>query len=235
MKKQLPATAGTTTQLEIKQQQLQVAKQKANQTLLRWKNHLDGNLEARIPIAEITLANGLKDRRFFQLKKHTDERMIIVIIAKQIEGLKGFLNVKNNFTPDQVVDTAELIAEEFDDLSFTAFQDCLNRIKMAKPPFDKALYESIDGRKLFEYMCKYRDFQTQHLENNHLDNKQKAEYFSLHNLPAQATQAISDSIDKMRKKQVAIMLDKPIKTQTPKQKAEQALIVKNVLTKNLKK
>lgn len=125
----------------------------------------------RVPSSLINTAQGLADPRLFFLKKNTPEQELVAVLSFQIENLAGFLNISKNFTPVQIIDTAVLILKEYDDLSFTAIADCIDRIKAAKPPFDGPLYQSIDGRKLLEYFNKYRNHQIDTLEEKHHQTK----------------------------------------------------------------
>jgi primosomal protein N'' len=129
---------------------------------MHYKNDMD-----RIPMALINVQQGLNDPRLFFLKKNTSEFELVAVLSAQIKNLADFLNIGKNFSSAQIVDTAELILNEFDDLSFTAIADCINKIKSAAPPFDSNLFQSIDGRKLLEYFHRYRDHQIDILEQSH--------------------------------------------------------------------
>ena len=123
----------------------------------------------RVPLSQITTDVGLQELRLFQLKKHVPELELIAILSLQLETLKDFLNVKANFTDNQILDTAELILQEYDDLSFTAIMDCLKLIKLGRPPFHKELYAAIDGRQVFAFLDKYRVYISELLESRHRD------------------------------------------------------------------
>lgn len=143
----------------------------AKKETTRWVQHYGKDMAARVPMSMINVQQGLEDPRLFFLKKNTPESELVAILSLQIKDLANFLNISKNFSAMQMVDTAELILAEFDDLSFTAIQDCVNKIKTAKPPFDGPLYQSIDGRKLLEYFHRYRDHQIDMLEEQHHQTK----------------------------------------------------------------
>lgn len=142
----------------------------------RWVTHFKGDITNRIPNSQISVSAGLKDTRLFQLKSSVSEQPLIVVLAKQIESLKDFLNVKSNLTSEQILDTSELILSDFDDMSFTAIMDCFNSVKKGKKPFNDTLYEALDGRKILMFLDKYRDHQIEHLETVHADRKQLSEF-----------------------------------------------------------
>ena len=56
---------------------------------------------------------------------------------------------------DQIIDTAEFILDNFHGLSIRALQHCFNMIKMAEPPFNKELYNTINGTKIMKFIQDY--------------------------------------------------------------------------------
>lgn len=113
------------------------------------------DIENRIPNIHVNIEAGLKEHRLYHLKKTFEQKELTGIIALQITDLQEFLNVKSNMSAKQVFDTAELIVEEHEFMSFTLIQDCFNKIKKAEKPFDGSMYGSLDGRKIMEALQKY--------------------------------------------------------------------------------
>lgn len=146
--------------------------QEVQAQLQQWLNHLKNG--SRIPKEMITVEASISDRRFFLQKKIVSQKELGAIVMLQIESLQNFLNIKNKLGPDQIGETAALILSEYDDLNFTAIEDCFNRIKLAKAPFNDTLYESIDGRKILTFLERYRNYQIEFLEQKRLDEKQLA-------------------------------------------------------------
>lgn len=203
--------------------QRQKVQEESIQVVTRWKKHFDGDIQSRIPISALSVQSGLEDRRFFVMKKHVDELLLIAVIAKQIEDLKSFLNLKSNFNSNQILDTAEIILQKYDDMSFTALMDCFSRIKTANPPFNGKLYESIDGRKVFEFLDTYRNYQIDYLENAHLDRKASSDFAldDLKNADPKVVESLSKLTEKIR---VDAILNKPEYRSTFKQTESEELV-----------
>lgn len=124
----------------------------------------------------ISVGHGLKDLRLFMMKKHATDIELGAVLMLQIRSLRDFLNVRKTMTEDQIGETAHMIMDEYDDFSFTAIMDCFNKIKRSRPPFHEKLYESLDGRKIMEYLSIYRAYQSEFLENAHKDRQQQSEF-----------------------------------------------------------
>ena len=149
-----------------KELQLQKAVKDSQQVIQKWAKHFQSSSE-RIPTSLVSVDNGLQEKRLFVMKKHCTEKEIGAVLMLQIKSLNDFLNLSKKMSADQIAETARLILDSYDDMSFTAIQDCFTRIKMAKAPFDDKMYESIDGRKIFQFLDTYRMYQTEHLEHKH--------------------------------------------------------------------
>lgn len=91
------------------------------------------------------------------------------IVSEQIRQFNNFINSAQGLSPNQIADTTELIIEEYSDLSITSIADCMNRIKLSKPPFDAKLYERVDGRKILSMLNLYRDYQLQEIQQFNKD------------------------------------------------------------------
>ncbi len=123
--------------------------------MTRWLRHYGNDTPKRIPNNEITMQKGIAELRLMHLKATFPAQTIIGVIALQITDLQNFLNFKNKMSPNQILDTAEFILDDFEILSFTMIQDCFNRVKRGLPPFDKVLYQTLSGRKILYFLAEY--------------------------------------------------------------------------------
>jgi len=129
-----------------------------------WQKHLSGGLEhKRLPAHAINVTAAVAEPRISHLTRVAPRENVIALITLQIKDLIDFFNFKSTMSSEQIVDTAEFVVDEHYNLSLMAVQDCFNLIKKAKPPFDKDLYQSIDGRKILEALNKYDIYMHEHL------------------------------------------------------------------------
>jgi hypothetical protein len=117
----------------------------------------------RIEPSEINLSSGLTELRLYQLRKSQPLKDLVGIVVLQINDLLEFLGRTGKMTANNIFDTAEIIIEKFDILSFRLIQDCFNRIKKSEPPFNDELYNSITGRKIMTWLDKYLNIVDDHL------------------------------------------------------------------------
>jgi len=141
---------------------------------------------------------GLLEPRIFQLKKVTEEKELIGIIALAIKSFDDFLGSKP-MTGLQILDAAELITKKFDSLSVMAIVDCFERVKSAEPPFDDVIYRSLDGRKIMELLRKYDKVVEAKLFRDETEQR-LAENFSRH-LSGEGKQQKVNTFFKQLKKQ----------------------------------
>ena len=115
--------------------------------------HLAGG--KRISNSIVTKEYALQEPCMFQLKNTMDVQTLEAVISLQIRNLLEFFNFKNTMNADQILDTAEFIVQDFDGLSLRAIQHCFNMIKKSEYPFNKELYNTINGHKILQFLAEY--------------------------------------------------------------------------------
>lgn len=111
------------------------------------------------------------------LKQSQPRQLLIAILAKQIESFASFFNVARPMSADQILDLAEIIIDENDDLSFEAFQDCLNRLKTGRFPFENVkMYSSISPADIVRHLREYRDLQCDEREREYRNEKNSHQF-----------------------------------------------------------
>jgi hypothetical protein len=101
------------------------------------------------------------------VRNGVDEDKASTIIDFMLVRLSAFFNLKRNLTTDQIFDISTMIVAEFSDMSLESIQHCLNSVMLGKPPFAEKLYESIDGRKVMDWLRTYRTYLIEAREAQH--------------------------------------------------------------------
>ena len=153
--------------------------EKHKEAVIRWQKHFSGDIAARIPSNMITVETGMTSPPLMILKQTQPRELLIAILAKQIESFALFFNVARPMSADQILDLAEVIHDENDDLSYEAFQDCLNRLKTGKYPFENVkIYSGIGPADIVRLLRDYRDIQCDVRERNYQQEKSKYQFAS---------------------------------------------------------
>jgi hypothetical protein len=106
----------------------------------------------------ITKESGLAERRLFQLKFTQKAKSLVIMVSLQIQDLLDFFGFKNSMNANQILDTAEFIVDSYDNFSLRAIQHCFNMLKKGDPPFDKELYNTLNGAKILRFLKEYDAF-----------------------------------------------------------------------------
>lgn len=112
---------------------------------------------------DITIQTGLQERRLYQLAKTQSEKELIGLIGLQLQDLIEFLGLNGKMTAKQIFDTAEFILDKHGFFSLRALQHCFNMVKNSEKPFDKPLYNAINGKKILEWLNKYHEIVDEYL------------------------------------------------------------------------
>lgn len=100
------------------------------------------------------------------------ETLIRAILVEVLTDLVLFLNVGKSFNEQQVVQTVELITEDFKHFKLDDFKLCFNN---AKKGYYGKIYDRLDGQIIFEWLTTYANDRSNESEklnfNNHQINK----------------------------------------------------------------
>lgn len=118
-----------------------------------WQRNLSGAI--RISAKEVTHQTALSEVRLVHLKRTVPQSELVGIVVLQITELLDFLGMSTKMNANSIFDTAEILLDKFDFHSIRGFQHCFNLIKTGEYPFDDVLYNTINGRKVIEFMQKY--------------------------------------------------------------------------------
>lgn len=80
---------------------------------------------------------------------------LVALVSVMIKDLQDFLEPSRKMSAKAIMDTAELIVDEYLVFSLDMIVDCFRKVKAAKPPFDDEVYGALSGRKIMQWLGKY--------------------------------------------------------------------------------
>ena len=92
------------------------------------------------------------------LTKAVGRDKLVALVSVMIKDLQDFLEPSRKMSAKAIMDTAELIVDEYEVFSLDMIVDCFRKVKTAKPPFDDEVYGALSGRKIMQWLSRYDQY-----------------------------------------------------------------------------
>ena len=109
-------------------------------------------------VKKVETKKALEAPRIMHLTKAVGRDKLVALVSVMIKDLQDFLEPSRKMSAKAIMDTAELIVDEYEVFSLDMIADCFRKVKTAKPPFDDEVYGALSGRKIMQWLGRYDQY-----------------------------------------------------------------------------